>query len=105
MGSIGHVGCSYAGFLVSGDGQIDGNFGIKDQVFALKWVNENIHNFRGDANKVVVTSGAVMNAWGIRQYDGNALDILYHSTQINVTDMPQKSELFDMIVGNVQIVI
>lgn len=31
-----------------------GNFGMKDQVMALRWVQENIHSFGGDADRVTI---------------------------------------------------
>jgi carboxylesterase type B len=40
-----------AGFLSSGDQEIPGNFGLKDQVMALKWVQTHIKNFGGDKEK------------------------------------------------------
>ncbi|XP_078621270.1 cAMP-regulated D2 protein-like [Branchiostoma floridae x Branchiostoma japonicum] len=42
------------GFLVSGDGEdaAKGNYGILDQMAALKWVRDNIENFGGDKNRV-----------------------------------------------------
>jgi bile salt-stimulated lipase len=42
------------GFLNSGDGVIQGNFGLKDQVMALRWVKENIAAFGGDPNEVTI---------------------------------------------------
>uniref|UniRef100_A0A6P7G2M5 Carboxylic ester hydrolase n=1 Tax=Diabrotica virgifera virgifera TaxID=50390 RepID=A0A6P7G2M5_DIAVI len=42
------------GFLSTEDDVIQGNMGLKDQLFVLKWVNENIHLFGGDANKVTL---------------------------------------------------
>jgi bile salt-stimulated lipase len=42
------------GFLNSGDGEIQGNFGLKDQVMALRWVKENIAAFGGDPNEVTI---------------------------------------------------
>ena len=42
------------GFLSSGDGVIAGNFGMKDQVQALRWVRDNIAAFGGDPNQVTI---------------------------------------------------
>ncbi|XP_068715517.1 neuroligin-4, X-linked-like [Montipora foliosa] len=42
------------GFLTTGDSAAPGNFGMLDQVEALKWVKENIVNFGGNPNKVTI---------------------------------------------------
>lgn len=42
------------GFLSTKDKYAKGNLGLKDQLFALKWVNQNIANFGGDPNKVTI---------------------------------------------------
>lgn len=36
------------GFLSTGEENISGNFGLKDQSMALRWVNENIEMFGGE---------------------------------------------------------
>ncbi|XP_050297427.1 juvenile hormone esterase-like [Anthonomus grandis grandis] len=42
------------GFLSTGDNIISGNAGLKDQLLALKWVQNNIENFGGDPDKVTI---------------------------------------------------
>ncbi|XP_078377736.1 cocaine esterase-like [Oculina patagonica] len=42
------------GFLTTGDLAAPGNYGMLDQVEALKWVKENIEHFGGDPNKVTI---------------------------------------------------
>ncbi|XP_037044090.1 venom carboxylesterase-6-like [Bradysia coprophila] len=42
------------GFLSTEDDVIPGNFGLKDQVEALKWVQTNIEAFNGDAGRVMI---------------------------------------------------
>ncbi|XP_005093958.1 neuroligin-4, X-linked [Aplysia californica] len=42
------------GFLSMEDGVLPGNYGMMDQVQALKWVKENIASFGGDPNKVTI---------------------------------------------------
>lgn len=38
-----------------GNSSLPGNYGIEDQLFAIKWVNENINYFNGDPNKITLT--------------------------------------------------
>ncbi|XP_065216352.1 esterase E4-like [Planococcus citri] len=42
------------GFMSTGDSVISGNYQLKDQIMALKWVQKNIHNFGGDPNSVTL---------------------------------------------------
>ncbi|XP_069973830.1 cocaine esterase-like [Penaeus vannamei] len=42
------------GFLSTGDEAIPGNLGLKDQVMALRWVQDNIRDLGGDPGKVTI---------------------------------------------------
>ncbi|ESO92826.1 hypothetical protein LOTGIDRAFT_216480 [Lottia gigantea] len=43
------------GFLTGSSSQFRGNYGMTDQIKAFLWVQENIHYFGGDRNKVTIT--------------------------------------------------
>jgi len=47
-------GYLFAGFLSTNTSHASGNWGLKDQVAALRWVQKNIKNFGGDPNQVTI---------------------------------------------------
>lgn len=42
------------GFFSTGDQHAQGNYGLKDCIEALQWVQKNIHHFGGDPNRVTI---------------------------------------------------
>ncbi|XP_061578131.1 fatty acyl-CoA hydrolase precursor, medium chain-like [Cololabis saira] len=42
------------GFFSTGDEHVSGNFGLLDQIEALRWIKEHIHNFGGDSDLVTI---------------------------------------------------
>lgn len=45
---------TFSGFLNLEDEIAPGNQGLKDQVLALKWIQDNIRNFGGDSKNVTI---------------------------------------------------
>jgi len=43
--------------MSTGDDEAPGNYGLKDQSVALKWVSQNIHKFGGDPSKIIAMGG------------------------------------------------
>lgn len=48
----------FLGFLSTGNSIVPGNNGLKDQVFAMKWVRRNIVNFGGNANSITLVGSS-----------------------------------------------
>ncbi|XP_075166834.1 juvenile hormone esterase-like [Haematobia irritans] len=47
------------GFLSTSDSVVPGNFGLKDQRMAMRWVKDNIAEFGGDPNRVTIFGQSV----------------------------------------------
>ncbi|XP_055694314.1 juvenile hormone esterase-like [Lutzomyia longipalpis] len=64
------------GFLCSGDEAVKGNFGLKDQQLALKWIAANIEAFGGDPDSITLAGqsvGAASTQYHIINPDSQAL--------------------------------
>lgn len=46
--------CGVLGFLSMNTPEVPGNAGLKDQVQALRWIKENIHNFGGNSGNITI---------------------------------------------------
>lgn len=46
--------CIFIGFLSTGNSSSKGNYGLHDQIAALKWIHANIANFGGDPERVSI---------------------------------------------------
>ena len=60
------VSCNYRlgalGFLVSTKDGLFGNYGLHDQKVAIQWVQDHIHNFGGDPDRVTLFGESAGNA-------------------------------------------
>ena len=45
---------SFSGFLSTDDSVAPGNYGVLDQLMAIKWVKDNVVNFNGDPNRITI---------------------------------------------------
>ncbi|XP_033228633.1 esterase E4-like [Belonocnema kinseyi] len=76
------------GFLSTGDNVVLGNIGLKDQVFALKWIQENIKAFSGDPNRVTLfgteAGGVSVNLHALTEStDGLFHQFIIHNGNVN----------------------
>lgn len=67
------------GFLSTEDDVIPGNFGLKDQVEALKWVQRNIEAFNGDAQRVMIVGNSAGGASVHLHYMSSLSDGLFNN--------------------------
>lgn len=60
--SIDHLLAKIPGYLTTGGGNMPGNYGLLDQIEAVRWVSNNIASFRGDKNWVTVLGSSAGSA-------------------------------------------
>ncbi|KAM3866541.1 neuroligin-3a isoform 6-T6 [Diretmus argenteus] len=71
------------GFLSTGDQAAKGNYGLLDQIQALRWISENIGFFGGDSNRITVFGS------GIGASCVSLLTLSHHSEGKGTTDTAQ----------------
>ncbi|KAL5286878.1 CES5A.2 family protein [Megaselia abdita] len=84
------------GFLSYPEGGLVGNMGLKDQALALKWVQENIHLFNGDANNVTAFGESAGSACvNLHMYSDNS-KMLFHKAilQSGTSNMQWVMQMF-----------
>ncbi|XP_049851857.1 esterase FE4-like [Schistocerca gregaria] len=112
------------GFMSTGDSLLPGNLGMKDQVLALQWVQQNIAAFGGNPNDVTIfgqsaggasvhyhllsplskglfhrgiaSSGAALNPWA---FDKNAADRTFRYVSYLGYNAESTSDLMDFLMN------
>lgn len=57
----------FLGYFSTGDSEVPGNNGLKDQVASLEWIRTNIINFGGDKSSVTIAGN-----------NGGGVSVNYH---------------------------
>lgn len=74
------------GFLSTDDDVIPGNMAMFDQVLSFQWIQDNIHHFGGDPNRVMIfgqSAGAVMVKFhSISPLSGEGENRLFHNVLV-----------------------
>ena len=73
-----------SGFLSTGDQAAKGNYGLLDQIQALRWISENIGFFGGDSNRITVFGS------GIGASCVSLLTLSHHSEGKGIAPLPHR---------------
>ncbi|CAH1265721.1 ACHE [Branchiostoma lanceolatum] len=92
------------GFLVVGEGKdaATGNYGILDQILALKWVQQNIGSFGGDKNRVtIVGQSAGADSIGIHMTNNRSIGLFEKAIMLSLPfTINHKSHFEAVRLGN-----
>lgn len=73
----------FSGFMSTEDSASPGNYGLKDQLLVLQWIQKNIVNFGGDKNRVTIFGQSA-----------GAASVLYHMVS------PKSAGLFHRAISS-----
>uniref|UniRef100_A0A8C6TRW4 Neuroligin 4 X-linked a n=1 Tax=Neogobius melanostomus TaxID=47308 RepID=A0A8C6TRW4_9GOBI len=88
------------GFLSTGDQAAKGNYGLLDQIQALRWIKENIAAFNGDSKRVtifgsgpahmfqkaIIQSGTALSSWAVNYQPAKYTRALAEKVGCNMLD-------------------
>jgi len=80
------------GFLSARDGDLEGNYGLYDQIASLEWVRQNILEFGGDPDRVTIFGNSAGGASvGILAVSPKAKGSLQNRLSSNRTEPPKRT--------------
>ena len=106
---LGPLGFFKHNALKTGDPLGDsGNFGLLDQIMALKWVKSNISNFGGNPNNVTIageSAGAhdILALMATKQATGLFQKAIYQSSGMNYRDIPSAQTIAEAYVKELKL--
>ena len=70
------------GFLSLAESELPGNFGLLDQVMALEWIQDNVHQFGGNPRSITIMGESA-----------GSYSVFYHMLS------PYSTNLFQQVIG------
>lgn len=79
------------GFLNLGFGEYTGNMGVKDQQLGLKWIYENIENFSGKKDEIMLFGGSAGTCFGCTKIIQLAEELMWEIAEFQVLSMSMRT--------------
>ncbi|RZF37536.1 hypothetical protein LSTR_LSTR008574 [Laodelphax striatellus] len=103
-----HYRLGFLGFASLDDKDFAGNYGLKDQSLALKWVKNNIAKFGGDANKITLvgeSAGAASAHYQVlskhSQVDDSTTELLECLRKVDATEFLKHNKKFQTLYSDI----